>query len=360
MRAAVLAELGAPLVVEELALRPAGDHEVIVRTEATAFCITDCLVTRGELGFPAPPTILGHSAVGTVQEAGPGVTRVRVGDRVVMPASPECGQCYWCVRERPDQCAELLVPARHVADRPDGTPVTAEVGGVGSYAEFMNLREISVFAVRSDLPAETLSLVGCGITSGLGAVFNAAQVTPGSSVAIVGAGHLGLWMTQGARAAGATQIIVVEPRSERRRVAGELGATDLVDPADADPVEQVRELTGGRGADYALEAAGPPEAMAQAFAMTREAGTVVFTGVTDMTAEVSFPAVMIALQGRTIRSSQNGMCSMMRDIPRMVAMLESGAVDAGPIITARYALDEINIAAEAADDRANLTGVLVF
>ena len=191
VRAAVLAELGAPLIVEELALRPPGDHEVIVRTEATAFCITDCLVTRGELGFPQPPTILGHSAVGTVQEAGPGVTRVKAGDRVVMPASPECGKCYWCVRERPDQCAELLVPARHVADRADGTPVTAEVGGVGSYAEYMNLREISVFAVQSDLPAETLSLVGCGITSGLGAVFNAAQVTPGSSVAIVGAGISG-------------------------------------------------------------------------------------------------------------------------------------------------------------------------
>lgn len=360
MRAAVLSELGQPFTIEELTLRPPGPHEITVRTQAAAFCITDCLAQSGALGPPAPPTILGHSAVGVVEEVGSGVTRMRVGDRVVMPASPECGQCYWCAHERPDQCAELFVAPRHVADRADGTPVTAAGGGVAAYAEYMNLREISAYVVESDLPADVLSLVGCGVTSGLGAVFNAAQVRPGASVVIVGGGHLGLWMAQGARVAGAERIIVVEPDAERRAVAARLGATDVVDPAAGDPVEQVRELTGGRGADYGFEAAGPPEAMQHAFLMTRNAGTVVFTGATTSSAEVTFSAFMLALRGRTLRSCQNGMSRMTRDIPRVVSMLTDGRLDSAPIITARYRLEEINDAARAADERRNLTGVIVL
>lgn len=360
MRAAVLSELGRPLTIEDLTLRPPGEHEIVVRTEAAAFCITDCLAGRGDIGPPAPPTVLGHSAVGVVEEVGAGVTRMRTGDRVIMPATPECGHCYWCAHDRPDQCAELFVAPRHVADRGDGTPVTAAGGGVAAYAEYMNLREISAYRVDSDLPADVLSLVGCGVTSGLGAVFNAAQVRPGSSVAIVGAGHLGLWMVQAARIAGAEQIIVVEPDAGRRQVAAALGATDLVDPADGDPMEQVKALTGGRGADYGLEAAGPPDAMRLAFELTRNAGTVVFTGASRSDAPVTLPAFTLALRGRTLRSCQNGMSRMTRDVPLAVSLLETGRLNAAPIITARYPLHEINQAARAADERRNLTGVIVL
>lgn len=360
MQAAVLTEVGAPLQVQQLTLLPPGDRGVIIRTEASAFCITDCRAARGELGRPQPPTIFGHSAVGVVEEVGPGVSRVRVGDRVVMPASPECGVCYWCARDRPDQCVELTAPPRQVATAADGTVVTAAGGGVGAYASYLNLREISVYPVQSELPADVLSLVGCGVTSGLGAVFNAAAVTPGSSVGIVGAGHLGLWMAQGARVAGAEQIIVLEPARDRRELALRFGATAVVDPADGDPVEQVRELTDGRGVDYGLEAAGPPEAMRVAFEMTRSAGTVVFTGAVRSDAEASFSAFMLALRGRTLRSCQNGMCKMFRDIPRAVRLLEAGAVKVGPIISGRYRLQQINEVSAATDERRGLTGVIEF
>jgi S-(hydroxymethyl)glutathione dehydrogenase / alcohol dehydrogenase len=190
-------------------------------------------------------------------------------------------------------------------------------------------------------------------------VLNVAKVKPGRSVAILGAGHLGLWMVQGARLAGAGRIIAVEPIAERRQMAGRLGATDLVDPADGDPIEQVKELTGGRGADYVLEAAGPTAAQEQALPTARRAGTVVLTGVERLGATVTFSQFELALQGRRVLSCQNGNVRMRRDLPLFVGMLEDGRLDAGPIITSRYALDDINEALAASAEKRDLTGVIV-
>jgi Zn-dependent alcohol dehydrogenase len=217
-----------------------------------------------------------------------------------------------------------------------------------------------IFPVETDLPDDQLSLLGCGITTGLGAVFYAAQVEPGSSVAVVGCGHLGLWMIQGAGVAGAAQIIAVEPLAHRRALAAELGATDLVDPAEGDPVKQVRALTGGRGADYALEAAIEPEAQVQAFLMTRRAGVFVPTSISKLDATVTLSQFEFAIRGRDVRSCQNGRVRMRRDIPRFVRMLEDGVVDPRPIITARYPLEEINEAREASASRRDLSGVIVM
>jgi Zn-dependent alcohol dehydrogenase len=178
-------------------------------------------------------------------------------------------------------------------------------------------------------------------------------------VAIFGTGHLGLWMIQGARIAGAGQIIAVEPLAHRRAMAGKLGATDLVDPADGDPIEQVRALTGGRGADYVLEAAGATKAQEQALLAARRAGTVVLTGVERLGATVTYPQMALALQGRRLLSCQNGNVRMRRDLPLFVAMLDDGRLDAEPIITARYGLDEINDALAASAEKRDLTGVIV-
>ena len=219
MRAALLAELRAPFVVEEVDLLDPTPGRVVVRTGATPFCSTDCINQRGELG-KVPPTILGHASIGVVEAIGADVTHVEVGDRVLVPGTPECGHCFYCAEGRPDQCSELFDAKAyfHVAFRQDGAPVSA-AGNVGGYAEMMNVTANQAFPLHSDLPDDVLSLLGCGITSGVGAVFNVAEVKPGRSVAILGCGHLGLWMIQGARLAGAGRIIAVEPIAWRREMA---------------------------------------------------------------------------------------------------------------------------------------------
>jgi S-(hydroxymethyl)glutathione dehydrogenase/alcohol dehydrogenase len=359
MRAALLAELKQPFVVEDVDLLDPTPGRVIVGTGATPFCSTDCINQRGDLG-KVPPTILGHASIGTVEEVGADVTHVRVGDRVLVPGTPECGHCFYCAEGRPDQCSELFDATTyfHVAERADGAPITA-AGNVGGYAERMNVTANQAFPLHTDLPDDVLSLLGCGITSGVGAVFNVAEVKPGRSVAVFGTGHLGLWMIQGAKVAGAGKIIAVEPIAWRREMAGRLGATDLVDSADGDPVEQVRALTEGRGADYALEAAGPTVAQEQVFRAARRAGTVVLTGVERLGATVTYSQTELALQGRRLLSCQNGNVRMRRDLPLLVGMLEDGRLDAGPIITARYGLDQINDALAASAEKRDLTGVIV-
>lgn len=359
MKAAVVTELGAPMQIENLELRTPEAHQITVRIEAAAMCITDAEQARGRMGTTEPPFVVGHSAVGIVEEVGPGVTRLKAGDRAIIPATSECGVCYFCSRGRSDQCEQHLVPARPIAYRQDGTEVRAAFGTAAAFASHVNLREISAFPVATDLPAEHLAMVGCGIGSGLGAVFNVAKVEPGSSVAVTGAGHLGLWMIQGARVAGAEQIICVEPDPVRRNLALQLGATDAVDPNADDPVQQVLDLTHGRGADYSLEAAGPPEAVVQAFHSARNAGTVVISGVRNKDDAVTLPALKLAVRGRSIHSVQNGNLRMSRDLERFIRLMEANRVDPKPLISRTYRLTEINDAAQAALDRRGLTGIII-
>ena len=360
MRAALLVQFKEPFVVEDIDYLDPAPGRVLLRTGASPFCSTDCVNWRGELG-KVPPTILGHASMGEVLEVGPGVTHIKPGQRAIVPGTSECGVCWYCSAGRPDQCSETfdrdgIWP--HVANRHDGHPVSA-AGNVGGYAETMNVTASQVFPVESDLPDEWLSLLGCGITTGLGAVFNVAGVQAGSSVAVVGLGHLGQWMIQAAKLARARTIIAVDPIASRRELAGTLGATDLVDPGADDPVEQVRRLTGGRGADYVLEAATLASAQTQAILSSRRAGTVVLTSVERADATVTVPQVAIAVQSRAILSAQNGNCRMRHDLPRFIAMMEDGWVTAEPIITARYPLDGINEALHASIEKRDLSGVIV-
>jgi S-(hydroxymethyl)glutathione dehydrogenase/alcohol dehydrogenase len=360
MRAALLVEFNEPFQVEEIAYHDPAPGRVLVRTGASPFCSTDIVNWRGELG-KIPPTILGHASMGEVVEVGEGVAHLKVGQRVIVPGTSECGVCFYCSIGRPDQCSETFDRGGiwpHVADRANGQPVSA-AGNVGGYAELMNVTANQVFPVESDLPDEWLGLLGCGITSGLGAVFNVARVEAGSSVAVVGLGHLGQWMVQGAKVAGARRIVAIDPLPDRRELAGRLGATDVVDPSADDPVAQVQALTEGRGADYVLEAATLASAQTQAILMSRRAGTVVLSSVERADAVVTIPQVAIAVQSRAILSTQNGNVRMRRDLPRFIRMLEDGWVTAEPIVTERYPLEKIDEALRASIDKRDLSGVIV-
>lgn len=359
-RAAVAREFAVPLTVEDIELRTAGPDEVLVRIDAAAVCITDVLAIGG-LTFAKPPFVTGHAAAGVVEYAGERVTGLVPGTRVVVAGSAECGSCEACVAGSPSACAELMagmVPPRYVAQDARGAEVTAD-GGVGAFAERMVYRPANLVPVASTLPADRLCLLGCGVTSGLGAVLSVARVRPGTSVAIVGCGHLGQWMTQAARLAGAGTIIAIDPLHARREIASVHGATHLVDPADGDIVGQVKDLTAGRGVDYGFEAAGSATAMRDAFLMTRAGGTVVPTGMETPEAEVTLPALEFSISARRVLGSQTGGGHLKRDVPRFVDLLERGRVSAEHIAGATFRLNDINEALGAARDRTALTGVMV-
>ncbi|MFD2420727.1 zinc-binding dehydrogenase [Amycolatopsis pigmentata] len=358
-RAAVLHEVGAPLRMETIRLRDPGPREIVVRILAVDVCITDALSSIGKL-LAAPPTVLGHAASAIVEEVGSRVTHVRPGQRVVIAGTPACGSCFYCVRGQEYQCVDIvggIVPPWVIGAREDGTPVHSD-GGVGTFAERMVLRESCVVAVDSSVGDIELSLLGCGLTSGVGAVVNIARVTPGSSVAVLGAGAIGLWMVQGARLAGAAEIVVVEPRAERREIALAVGATAVHDPADGDPVEFVRGLTEGRGADYVFEAAGPPSAFAQALTMTRRGGTMVPTGWESRDTTVTLPVVDLTVTSKTIIGCQYGNTRNRWDLPRFATLLERGLLDPAPVLSKTFTLDEADQALRAALGHEVVTGVL--
>ena len=360
MRAALLTEFKKPFTVEEIDYLDPEPGRVLVRTGASPFCSTDIVNWRGELG-KIPPTILGHASMGEVVEVGPDVEHIKVGQRAIVPGTSECGVCFYCSAGEPWQCSETFDRGGiwpHVANRKDGEPVSA-AGNVGGYAELMNVTANQVFPIESDLPDEWLSMLGCGITTGVGSVFNIAKVQPGTSVAVVGLGHLGQWMVQAAKLAHARKIIAVDPIAWRREVAGNLGATDLVDPSAEDSIAQVQRLTQGRGADYVLEAATVASGQRDAVLMSRRGGTVVLTSVERADQEVTLPQVAIAVQSRAILSAQNGHVRMRHHLPIYIGMMEDGLLQPEQIVTSRYSLDQIDDALHASAEKRDLSGVIV-
>lgn len=356
MRAALL-EGANPFTIEEVTLLPTGPGEVLVRTEAAFACVTDVIQRRSGGSIPGAH-IRGHAGVGEVIEVGPGVERARVGDRVVVATRPECGECFWCDHGQPQQCAFAERPGPDVALRADGTPLRASAR-VGAYAEFMKVPAATVVPVETSLGADLLATLGCGVSAGLGAALNVAEIAPGTTVVVVGGGVFGLSIVQGARLAGAGRIVVVEPLAARRELAIRLGATDTIDPGRDDSLEAVRSLTEGRGADTTFEAVGEPDAMRTAFDLTRRGGDVVLGGFGPKGATVSFPANELALRSRRILSVQFGGISVRRDIPKFVDLIERGAVDVPALLSGSFRLEDVNAALDGQEDYSLLGAVIV-
>lgn len=341
MRVAVAYEAGRPLIVEDLPVPEVGPRDVLVRVAASGICHTDITVINGLSALPLP-IVAGHEACGTVEEVGAEVRRVAPGDRVVASVSPACGNCWSCLNGMSNHCdvgPHALRKARY--QLPDGRRATA-VCGCGSFAEAMVVDEASVISVETDLPDEQLALLGCGVTTGLGAALNTAGVTPGSSVAVIGCGGVGQSVVQGARIAGASTIIAVDPSLGRRQAAVHAGATHTVDPGETDPLALVKDLTAGRGADYTFEAVGRPELMAQAFDMARMEGTVTLVGMPPTGSSLTLPAVAAVFSGKHLAGSAVGGSQVLRDIPRFIRMAHTGQLRLDAMVSQRIKLDEVN------------------
>src|SRR4051812_13896131 len=284
MKAAVCYERNQPVRVEDVTLDPPRRDEVRVRLAATGVCHSDySLITgllRGRL-----PCVLGHEGAGVVEEVGEGVGHLSPGDKVVLSWVTPCGRCYFCRLAKPHLC-ELGERINKTNRMPDGTTRVHKDGqdldvfsAIGTMAEFSVAPANAAVKLPPDAPLDKCALLGCAVTTGVGAVFNTAGVTPGSSVAVSGCGGGGQSVIQGARIAGAGPIIAIDPVEMKRRAAIELGATHAVDPTDTDAVAEVASLTGGRGADYAFEVSGNPAAAEQAYRMVRRGGALVLVGL---------------------------------------------------------------------------------
>lgn len=357
--AAIAYEGAADFSVETVHLRDPGPTDVVVEIAASAFCYSDWIALRGDAGLAEAglyPAVLGHAAVGTIVDAG-SEARHRPGTRVLITATPECGRCFWCRAGRIDQCAELFAPAPTIGTLADGRAVRGP-GASATYAERTVIRDIQVFPTGSELPEEWLAMFGCGVVSGMGAVVNVARVAPGESVVVVGCGQVGLWMVQAARAAGAAEIIAVEPIAERRALAARLGATVTIDPAAGDVTEQVRAVTGGRGADHGLDAGGTTESVRDAFALSRLGGVVTLTSYVTRATTVEFPLFDLALRGRDVRSSQSGRLDMTRDMAQFLPWMADGRVDPQAMLGGIRPLSEMAGTLAASRDRRELTPIV--
>ena len=340
MRAAVMTEFDAPLRVEEVAPAPLGPRQALVRIGASGLCHSDLLFWHGYSPVE-PPIVLGHEGAGVVEEIGAEVHAVAPGDRVVCTWMTACGACWFCRRGESRLCEELAdqrTERRLVRD--DGSAAVPMLG-IGTLADHAVVDERSLVKVQTDLPDEQLALIGCGVTTGVGAVLNTAAVCPGSAVAVVGCGGVGQSVVQGARIAGATRIVAVDTAPLKRETALALGATDAVDPGAADPVQAVRELTGGRGVDYAFEVAGVQAALTAAYEMTRRGGTLVMVAI-QTAGEFSWAPFDVVRSEKRVLGCWYGSAEVRRDFPRLIELAAAGRLDIASMVTRRIALDDVN------------------
>jgi len=341
MKAAVYVGDPKTLAFEDVTPNPPGPRDVVVEIGASGVCHSDLSVMRGYV--PAPPgMVLGHEGAGRVVEVGPEVSRVKTGDRVVASFVPACGACWHCLREQSELCeAETEIAMAMRGTRPDGNPYFC-MTGLGTFSSVMTVNEASVVKVETDLPDAQLALIGCGVTTGVGAALNTARVRPGSTVAVLGCGGVGQAVIQGARIAGAGRIIAIDPQPLKRETAKKFGATDVVDPSAGDPVAQVQALTGGRGADYAFEVIGLPETIVTSYMLARRGGEVIIVGMARVDAQFTLPAFDIFWNEKTVKGCKYGSAQVRSDFPRFVELIETQRLDISSMVSKTIKLEQVN------------------
>ena len=349
MRAAIFTELNGPLAVEDVTPIDPGPGDVVVNITASGICHSDLSVINGTLPMP-PPAILGHEGTGIVEWVGAEVSGLAKGDRVIGSFIPACGECWSCNNHQSNLCeSTYTVMMTPRATRNDGT-LLPTMTGLGTFADQMTCQEMSLVKVETDLPDAELALIGCGVTTGVGAALNTAHVEPGSTVVVIGCGGVGQAVIQGARIAGAAHIIAVDPVELKRDMALKLGATETIDPADGDVPSQVLGMTHGRGGDYVFEVIGNVDLITQAFNATRAGGATIAVGVPRSDAMITIPSFPLILQEKRLLGTVYGSAQVKRDFPRMVSLVETGKLDLGEMVSRTITLDEVNDGLRAMQD----------
>ncbi len=334
----VAREKGAPVAVETVLVPAPAEGEARVRVQACGVCHTDLHYREGGIN-DAFPFLLGHEAAGVVESVGPDVTEVGPGDYVILNWRAVCGACRACRRGRPHHCF-----ATHNAQQPmtleDGTVLSPALG-IGAFASLTLVAAGQCTKVDPTAAPQVAGLLGCGVMAGLGAAINTGGVTRGDSVAVIGCGGVGDAAIAGARLAGARRIIAVDVDDRKLEWAREFGATHTINSRTTEPVEAIRALTEGNGADVVIDAVGRPETYAQAFYARDLAGTVVLVGVPDLTSKLELPLIDVFGRGGSLRSSWYGDCLPSRDFPMLIDLFLQGRLPLDRFVTEKIGLDSV-------------------
>ncbi|MFI5353392.1 MAG: Zn-dependent alcohol dehydrogenase [Candidatus Binatales bacterium] len=343
MKAALFHGAKQPLAIEQVEIDKPNGREVLVRTVAAGVCHSDLHFVDGLFALNAP-AILGHESAGVVEEVGDRVTYVQPGDHVIACLSVFCGHCDQCLSGHPNRCANRAELQRGKTERPrlsqDGKPVI-QFADIAGYAEKMLLHENAVVKITKEMPLDKAALIGCGVTTGVGAALNTAKVEPGSTVAVFGAGGVGLAAIQGARIAGARRIIAVDVFENKLATAKRLGATDTVDASSADPVKAIKEMTGG-GVDYSFEAIGLKTTAEQAFYCLGPGGTATVIGMIPAGQKVEIEGRYFYLSERKIQGSTMGSNRFRIDMPRYIDFYMQGRLNLDDMVSRKAPLDGVN------------------
>lgn len=354
IKAAVLNKMGAkapyadstPLQIEDIDLQPPGPGEIMVKMAAAGLCHSDLSVINGSRPRPTP-MVLGHEAAGIVEEVGDFVTDLKVGDHVVMVFVPSCGHCLPCCEGRPALCepgaeannAGTLISGDSRLSRKEES--VSHHLGVSAFAEYATMSRNSVIKIDKDLPLDHAALFGCAVLTGVGAVINTGKVEPGSTVAVVGLGGVGLASILGARLSGASRIVAIDLDDSKLALAKELGATDCFNARSTDCVGDIREATQG-GVNYAFELAGAVPALETAYNVTRRGGTTVTAGLPHPDKRFALAPVGLVAEERTLKGSYIGTSVPMRDIPRYISLFRQGRLPVDKLLTGHLKLENIN------------------
>ncbi len=341
MKAAVLREVHQPLEIEDIEIDGPTASEVLIRTAAAGVCHSDLHFVEG-LYPTRMPIVMGHESAGVVEAVGSQVTYVQPGDHVITCLSVFCGRCEHCLSGYPSRCGGAETD-RTEGEAPRlyrGSEEVYQFAHLSSFAENMLIHENALVKIREDMPLDKAALIGCGVMTGVGAVFRTAQVEPGSTVVVIGCGGVGLSAINGAEMAGASRVIAVDLVPSKLELAKKFGATDTVNPADGDPVKQVRNLTDG-GANYTFEAVGLKQTAEQAWKMLRSGGTATVIGMIPVGTMVEIHGPEF-LTEKKIQGSNMGSNRFRFDMPRFVDFYLAGKLKLDDLLSSHIVLEQVN------------------